>query len=119
MSLFALLGGFLVSWLLLWHKKSPKETSNIIRLHYISIILVAVDGNQCRFIVLIVLWHFFVAVCVVNHNNNRIMYVIPEDDYDHGIKHAMLHVDLGQIYNISHKNLILPYEDRQKILRKY
>lgn len=49
------------------------------------------------------------------------MYVIPDDDYDSGIKHAMLHADLSQIYEMSKekRNLIQPFEDRQKITRKY
>lgn len=48
------------------------------------------------------------------------MYMIPDDDYDTSIKHAMLHADLSQIYDMSKekRNLILPYEDRQKIIRK-
>lgn len=60
----------------------------------------------------------FFLVCA---KQASIMYVIPDDDYDSGIKHAMLHADLSQIYHLSKgkRNLILPYEDRQKIIRKY
>lgn len=48
------------------------------------------------------------------------MYMIPDDEYDMNIKHAMLHADLGQIYDLSKekRNLVLPYEDRQKKIRK-
>lgn len=48
------------------------------------------------------------------------MYMIPEDDFDTGIEHAMLHVDLGHIYNITNekRRLSVPYKDRQKIIRK-
>lgn len=48
------------------------------------------------------------------------VYMIPDDDYDTAIKHAMLHADLSQIYDMSKekRNLILPYEDRQKMIRK-
>lgn len=50
------------------------------------------------------------------------MYMIPDDDYDSTNlnQQAMLHADLSQIYDMSKekRNLILPYEDRQKIIRK-
>lgn len=48
------------------------------------------------------------------------MYMIPDDDLDAGIKHAMLHADLGRIYDISKekKHLKLPDEDPLKIARK-
>lgn len=48
------------------------------------------------------------------------VYMIPDDDYDTAIKHAMLHADLSQIYEMSKekRNLILPYEDHQKMIRK-
>ncbi|XP_031624857.1 gustatory and odorant receptor 22-like [Contarinia nasturtii] len=47
------------------------------------------------------------------------MYMIPDDEYDMNIKHAMLHADLGQIYDLSKekRNLVLPYEDRHKKIR--
>lgn len=50
-----------------------------------------------------------------------IMYMIPEDDLDTGIRHAMLHADLSQVYDISKgkRNLQLPDEDPQKIIRKF
>lgn len=53
--------------------------------------------------------------------NTVTMYMIPEDDFDSGIKHAMLHSDLSQIYLMSKAkgNLILPDGDREKIIRKY
>lgn len=55
--------------------------------------------------------------------NVAIMYMIPDDDYDSTNlnQQAMLHADLSQIYDMSKekRNLILPYEDRQKIIRKY
>lgn len=49
------------------------------------------------------------------------MYTIPEDDFDTGIRHAMLHVDFGRVYHIAKgkTKLSLPDEDRQKIIRKY
>lgn len=48
------------------------------------------------------------------------MYTIPDDEYDDGIKHAMLHADLGQIYDLSReKSKLHHYTDFQKILRKY
>lgn len=52
---------------------------------------------------------------------DRIMYMIPDDDYDTGIRHAMLHADLSQIYDMSKgkRNFQLPDEDIQKIVRKY
>lgn len=48
------------------------------------------------------------------------MYTIPEDDLDSGIRHAMLHSDLGQIYDLSKakSHLQLPDEDPLKIARK-
>lgn len=48
------------------------------------------------------------------------MYMIPEDDFDTGIKHAMLHVDLGDIYHISkeRQHFNIPYEDPHKVIRK-
>lgn len=47
------------------------------------------------------------------------MYSIPEDEYDDCIKHAMLHADLGQIYDMSkEKSKLHFYTDFQKILRK-
>lgn len=48
-----------------------------------------------------------------------IMYTIPEDEFDGGIKHAMLHSDLGQIYDFSKekKNLHV-HTDFAKLLRK-
>lgn len=49
------------------------------------------------------------------------MYTIPDDDFDTSIRYAMLHADLGRIYNISKekKHLKLPDEDPLKIGRKY
>lgn len=46
--------------------------------------------------------------------------MIPEDDLDTGIRHAMLHADLGRIYDISKekKKVQLPDEDPLKIARK-
>lgn len=79
----------------------------------------AAHGYHGRFIAFGWRAHFgFLCVC---ETQVSIMYVIPDDDYDSGIKHAMLHADLGHIYEMSKgkRNLILPYEDRQKIIRKY
>lgn len=47
------------------------------------------------------------------------MYTIPDDEHDDGIKHAMLHSDLGRIYKLSQEKSNLHfYTDHQKILRK-
>lgn len=48
------------------------------------------------------------------------MYIIPDDDFDVSLKHAMLHADLGRIYDISKEkiHLQLPDEDPLKIARK-
>lgn len=44
------------------------------------------------------------------------MYMIPDDEFDVGIKHAMLHAD----YDLSKakRNLVLPFEDHPKKIRK-
>lgn len=46
--------------------------------------------------------------------------MIPDDDFDESIRHAMLHADLGRIYDISKekKHLQLPDEDPLKLTRK-
>lgn len=49
------------------------------------------------------------------------MYMIPEDEYDVSIKHAMLHADLSQIYDIAKEkqNLQYNHDDFEKKLRKF
>lgn len=48
------------------------------------------------------------------------MYTIPEDEIDGGIRHAMLHSDLGQIYDLSkEKKSLHVHTDFAKMLRKY
>lgn len=48
------------------------------------------------------------------------MYTIPEDDFDTGIRHAMLHADLNQVYHITKekRKFYMPNEDPQTVIRK-
>lgn len=68
------------------------------------------------------LLHLNVAEIDADRINGRManMYTIPEDDFDTGIRHAMLHADLNQVFHITRKNnkCDIPDEDPQKVIRK-